>query len=778
MEMETAPPRLGFRKNLRPAVVPGDATYLISEQGVTAVEGAAMAALAPLLDGSRDLAELTRETRGLLSPGQLGSLLGQLAEANLVAGFAPAPPASGAAAAQSDATSAFWESAGLNGVRAGAELSAGRVRLLTVASGEDHRAARDAFRAAGLRLAEADESDGHTLTVVLCEDYLSPVLADIDAAQRRAGRPWLLAKPYGVEPWIGPFFEPHESACWHCLAHRLRHHRTAHSYVGEALGLSAPVTPPRAHIPASRACALQLLALQAAAWLGGFRDARQSAVWTLDSLRGEGRHHPVERRPQCPACGDPTLVAARVRQPVTLVSRPKVATGGGHRSLSGREMLQRYEHLVGEVTGVVRLLQRDPRCPDDLNAFVSGSNPALRGNGVRTLHSALRSHSAGKGVTELDAKVGALCEALERYSGTFQGDEARVPGRYAELGEAAVHPNSCQLYDERQFAGRREWNALHSPFQFVCDPFDESAVLDWTPVWSLTERRHRLLPTAMLYFATPQHTGAPVFARADSNGNAAGSSLEDAILQGFLELVERDAVALWWYNRTRQPQVDPESFGEEWICRMRASYAALGREFWVLDLTSDLGIPVMCALSRRTGRTGGGPGGGDDGAGGSGGREDIVFGFGCHLDPALALRRALTEMTQMLPAVLDTELSFEDPVFRDWCIRRRVADQHYLAPDPEAAVLQAGDYTYTPRADLREDVSDAVTLLRRRGMDMLVLDQTRPDLGIPVVKVIVPGLRHFWARFAPGRLFDVPVRLGRLDRPTDYNSLNPIPVFV
>jgi ribosomal protein S12 methylthiotransferase accessory factor len=47
-----------------------------------------------------------------------------------------------------------------------------------------------------------------------------------------------------------------------------------------------------------------------------------------------------------------------------------------------------------------------------------------------------------------------------------------------------------------------------------------------------------------------------------------------------------------------------------------------------------------------------------------------------------------------------------------------------------------------------------------------------------VVKVIVPGMRSFWARYAPGRLFDVPVRLGRLARPTPYDELNPIPLFL
>jgi len=62
-------------------------------------------------------------------------------------------------------------------------------------------------------------------------------------------------------------------------------------------------------------------------------------------------------------------------------------------------------------------------------------------------------------------------------------------------------------------------------------------------------------------------------------------------------------------------------------------------------------------------------------------------------------------------------------------------------------------------------------------MEFLVLDQTRPDIGMPVVRVIVPGLRHFWPRFAPGRLYDVPVRMGHRDRPLAESDLNPAPVI-
>ena len=80
--------------------------------------------------------------------------------------------------------------------------------------------------------------------------------------------------------------------------------------------------------------------------------------------------------------------------------------------------------------------------------------------------------------------------------------------------------------------------------------------------------------------------------------------------------------------------------------------------------------------------------------------------------------------------------------------------------------------------DLVEAVEHCRKLVEARGMDMLVLDQTRPDIGLPVAKVFVPGLRHFWARFAPGRLYDVPVQLGWLDQPTPESELNPFPMFL
>ena len=253
-----------------------------------------------------------------------------------------------------------------------------------------------------------------------------------------------------------------------------------------------------------------------------------------------------------------------------------------------------------------------------------------------------------------------------------------------------------------------------------------------------------------------------------SNGNAAGNTLEEAALQGFLELVERDSVALWWYNRVRRPGVDLTSFDEPYLGDLAEYLTKRGREMAALDLTADLGIPVFAVWSRRTDNP----------------LEEIVLGFGAHLDARLALLRAVTEMNQMLSYLLQAppEKVYNEHVTDEetvrWLKTATLANQPYLAPDGNTPPRRPADFANAWNDDIRDDVRHCQSLVERRGMEMLVLDQTRPEIGLPVVKVVVPGMRHFWARFAPGRLFDVPVQLGWLDRRLAEEELNPIPMFL
>lgn len=745
-------PLVAFKRHLRAEIAAGEGVYLFSEDGVTVLKGSAIESVVSLVDGTRDLPGVLGGLPDDVSREQAGGVLASLTRAGLVT-FRPVREGA------DPSTLAYWDAGGLDASTACAATSTASVGLRVVGD-LDLDAATTALRAAGLSV--ADDADRATVGVVLCDDYLNPALADVDAAHRATGMPWLLAKPGGTKTWLGPVFEPAKAGCWHCLARRLWGHRNAERCLQGSLGRQGPASSPAAATPASSAMALHLVAAEALKWVAGLRYPGQRKVWTLDTLDLRGAHHNAPVYPQCRACGDPAVVRERSHRPVRLTPRRKVSDGGGgHRSLTPEQVRDRYCHLVSPVTGIVKEIKRDTRGPAFFNSYRSGANAAARTRDVGTLRAMLRMANGGKGVTPVHAEVSALCEAIERYSGTFHGDEERVAGSFRSLGAQAIHPNTCLLYDERQFADRAAWNSAHAPFQHVAEPFDQDAVLDWTPVWSMTEQRHRLMPTAMLYYGAPGNR----YMTADSNGNAAGSSLEDAVLQGLLEVVERDAVALWWYNRTRQPAVDLAAFDDKWTAEARRVHSLLGRTVWVLDLTTDIGVPVMVALSRRV----------------DAGPEDIMMGFGAHLDPCVALRRAITELNQMMPAVVDArpgEYDCDDPDAVRWWRTATVANQPYLTRDPAVRPRVPGDYGYAPSADLLDDVTTVRTRVEDAGHSVLVLDQTRPDIGLPVVKVIVPGLRHFWSRFAPGRLFDVPVQLGRVAAPTRYEDLNPLPMFL
>jgi ribosomal protein S12 methylthiotransferase accessory factor len=624
------------------------------------------------------------------------------------------------------------------------------------------------------------------LLCVVTDDYLRAGLETYNQEALSSGRPWLLVKPVGCQIWIGPLFQPGKTGCWECLAQRLRANREAEVYVQDKKCRADPLPIPRTDTPATRAIAWNLAATEIAQWIARGRSpcsrhaprdepphaerdgnfGLKGKVLTLDVLTWKTQTHTLVRRPQCPACGNPD----QRRDPaIILESRKKTFTqDGGHRAISPEETLRRHEHHVSRITGPVTMLQRCSWSGDGVvHVYGAGHNFAQRQGSLADIRRGLRSQSSGKGTSDLQAKASGLCEALERYCGVYRGNEPRIaPCRLRDLGDAALHPNLCMQYSDKQYRERDAWNARKSNWNSVPEPFDEDRIVEWTPVWSLTRQEVRYLPTAFCYYDYPQE---PPYCFACSNGNAAGNTLEEAILQGFFELVERDAAALWWYNRVRRPAVDLDRFDEPYL-RQLARYLRerQHRDLWVLDLTSDLQVPAFAAVSRRTDRQ----------------PEEILTGLGCHFDARIALLRAVTELNQMLSWVMSdsgdkplAQDTLDDPETRDWLRTATLENQHYLVP-ADAPLRVLADYSHCQTDDLRDDVLACQALVERQGLEMLVLDQTRPDIGLPVVKVIVPGLRHFWARYAPGRLYDVPVQLGWLPQPPREDDLNPIPLFL
>jgi oxazoline/thiazoline synthase len=287
--------------------------------------------------------------------------------------------------------------------------------------------------------------------------------------------------------------------------------------------------------------------------------------------------------------------------------------------------------------------------------------------------------------------------------------------------------------------------------------FDPSAEMEWSPVWSLRDERFKYLPTSLLYFF---YQGPGYQHHADSNGCAAGNTLAEAIVQGFLELVERDAYAIWWYNRLQRAEVDLGQFDDPYIRDLKIELADTGRSLWVLDVTNDLGVSSFVTIAHWTENA----------------REFVEFGSGAHFDARIAALRAMTELNQFLSIGLmgarNQSPSSQDSN-NDGSPPFRLQDHPYLTPDG-AALVRPDPGSKFGALDTREQVRACVNVAQRAGLDFLVLDQTRPDIEVPVVRVIVPGLRHFYRRFAPGRLYDVPVKLGWRERPLPETEVNPL----
>lgn len=605
-------------------------------------------------------------------------------------------------------------------------------------------------------------ADGSDLTIVVVEDYLDPRLTEAIDGGLAAGRAYLPFKPHGSIAWLGPVFVLGGDACWGCMLHRVQTNRPVEMYLqGDGRPMESVLPRPR-HTRATLAAASLFAGCEilrrrtprgreAAA-----RDLGLAELLTLDLEHMSRRERPLVRRPQCPRCGDPGWMKQQLEEPIVLQSRRKLSTGdGGHRIETAESTHDRLVRHVDAAIGAISNLAEIPSKSHALRPVFSASHFLRPAPGAAKHDERFDQVSVGKGRTLAQARTSALCEALERQCARFQGDEPRVRGSHRELAPVAIDPRELLLFSERQYVQGTPPLArsrlLATPrSQLVPRAFDPSQAIDWIPAWSVTQQARKLVPFAYVFAGAPQPDAERVCAW-DSNGCAAGNCLEEAILQGVFELVERDATAIWWYNRIRRPGIALESFDQPYFLEVREHYAQAGHELWLLDLTHDLGIPVVIALAAET-------------AG-----ERYAAGLGCHLDLGMAVQRALTELHQ----VFDPEHR-HDPLFT----RSEIGDESFLRPHPEAAIRTAASHPNRCSDDLREDLELCARRLHTAGLELLVVNYSRPDVALTTVKVMVPGLRHFWPRFAPGRLYDVPVRLGWLPRPWSETELNPMPLLM
>ncbi len=732
---------LQIAPNFTAYVLPGEVVCLYSEDRKFFLHGELYCAMASAIaKGGRSARELVRELGQDFPSDKIEEALKRLLDRRYVV---PASSVSGGT------VGGYWASLGLPPEVAEKNLGSCRVRIQSI----DVQGAAElgtALGELGVRVVKGSPD----LTVTLVNDYLERRLAELNQQRVSDKTPWLLVQPSGVFPLVGPVFNPGDGPCWTCLFDRMIRNREIKGFLDRGPARPVAISPLARNTFGQSA--IQLAAVEIAkAVASGFRTDLRNHIVSFDLLGSAIARHYVAARPQCPTCGNKKLLnPRRAARPIEVGSGAKlIMTSGGYRTVSSRATVARFRKHVSPLTGVVTRLERiEADLPMNTNFFAQ-HNFSAPAQSIDQLRSGLSGGSFGKGSTAEQGEASALMEAIERYSGIFQSDEIRVKRRFMDFAEGdAIRPNDVLLFSDEQYRTREMPAHDSHGTQPAPAPFDPSARIEWSPVWSLRDNRFKYLPTSLLYFF---YSGPAAF-HADSNGCAAGNTLEEAIVQGFLELVERDAYAIWWYNRSQRAQVDLDHFDNSYVRDLQSQLADAGRKLWVLDVTSDLGVPTYVAILHWM----------------QNGQENIEFGSGSHFDPRIAMLRALTELNQFLSIGLMGGGSGEKPSL-DGMTPLRLQEYPFLTPSGDPAARPGTDPQFGLHHNTRDQVDACVDIARRAGFDFLVLDQTRPDVEVPVVRVIVPGLRHFYRRFAPGRLYDVPVKLGLRDRPIPEGELTP-----
>ena len=355
-----------------------------------------------------------------------------------------------------------------------------------------------------------------------------------------------------------------------------------------------------------------------------------------------------------------------------------------------------------------------------------------------------------------DARALAIVEAVERYNGLLPP----LGATYAALEELpgpALDPVALPLFSERQYA--------RPGFRFR--PFRSDEPLWWSRGFNLTQGHEQFVPSSAVYYGYDDHLLGEC-----SSGVAAHSSRGHALLNAVLELVERDAFMIHWLHRLAPPRLDLHGVDHPRLQRMLTSVQEVGYELHILDLTTDLEIPVVLALATR-----------DDQK-----RPALLVGAGAALTAAVAAERALSEV---FSAMLG-----QSP---DWSLRPAMtpAEVHRLADHSRAyehpAWLPRAEFLWSSqRLSLRPSVLEAGNLkqqlqaliarLQSCGHEVIGVDMTAPEVRrhhLRVVRAIVPGLQPLGleegGRFGGARLYQAPLRMGYGSQLRSEAHLNPYP---
>jgi ribosomal protein S12 methylthiotransferase accessory factor len=310
----------------------------------------------------------------------------------------------------------------------------------------------------------------------------------------------------------------------------------------------------------------------------------------------------------------------------------------------------------------------------------------------------------GKGATVEESRISGIMEGIERYS-------------------SEIHDRKIRLDTYEMLEGREP---VINPKDLILPADTEPGhVLPWVEGWDIANDEPVLVPAQAVFHPLPRNFRQTF--RTSTNGLASGNTLEEAIFHALCEVIERDAWSLVEATRDTGPSV--VNIDDPMLAEIQKKFAGAQVDVIVRDITSDIGIPTMAAVA-----------------------DDVLLkdpslltiGIGTHTNARIAVMRALTEVAQS--RLTQIHGAREDTINAD--LRKKMGYDRVKRINAywfrDNGSVDYGNLRSFDSDDFAADIRFAIEALKKQGLSrVIVIDLTREEIGVPVVRVIVPGLEVF-----------------------------------
>jgi ribosomal protein S12 methylthiotransferase accessory factor len=317
----------------------------------------------------------------------------------------------------------------------------------------------------------------------------------------------------------------------------------------------------------------------------------------------------------------------------------------------------------------------------------------------------------GKGITKDHAKASAMMEGFERYSAERQSSDESIISNLNDI-DNNIDPKSLNLPKDLERVDINDWD------------------LEWSIARDIISEKDYYIPTNAVYHPYNPKDNAKTLFKSNTNGLASGNILEEAILHGMFEVIERDAWSIFELTHKNYSQIDLDSIESDVINEIIEKFESEGIKIKLMDFTADINIPTIAASADDTVTK-------DAGL--------LTLGMGTHLDPEVAILRALTEVAQSRATQING--AREDTVRADFAReagyeRMKRINKYYFKQEDEQISLS--DIENKSTHSITEDIEIVKNELMANDIEkILYVDLTRPEIDVSVVRVIIPEMEMY-----------------------------------